>query len=95
MRQNKDNDIVRLSMAIREDELIDPANYNNGEVRFLHAQESPEKTFYTFKSFFKYADVIVDGRFVDELKDLSLRFRGSSNQRIWRKNENNEWKIEE
>lgn len=27
-------------------------------------------------------DVIVDGEFVEELKDISLRFRGSSNQRI-------------
>lgn len=27
-------------------------------------------------------DVVVDGRFVEELKDLKLKYRGSSNQRI-------------
>lgn len=27
-------------------------------------------------------DVLVDGRFVEELKDISLRFRGSRNQRL-------------
>ena len=27
-------------------------------------------------------DVLVDGRFVEELKDISLRFRGSYNQRL-------------
>ncbi len=28
------------------------------------------------------ADVLVDGRYVEELKDISLLFRGSSNQRL-------------
>ena len=30
----------------------------------------------------KYVDVIVDGKFIEELKDPNLRFRGSSNQRL-------------
>ena len=34
------------------------------------------------KELISYIDVIVDGKFVEELKDLSIRFRGSSNQRI-------------
>ena len=29
-----------------------------------------------------YVDVLVDGKFVEALKDISLQFRGSSNQRI-------------
>lgn len=29
-----------------------------------------------------YLDVLVDGEFVEELRDISLQFRGSSNQRI-------------
>lgn len=33
------------------------------------------------------ADVLVDGRYVDELRDISLRFRGSRNQRILDLNE--------
>lgn len=41
-----------------------------------------------------YCDVIVDGRFEKDKRDLTLKFRGSSNQRIWR-NTGAEWIIEE
>jgi len=34
------------------------------------------------REYISYLDVLVDGPFVQEKKDLSLRFRGSSNQRI-------------
>lgn len=40
----------------------------------------PSKTIY--QRLARYVDVIVDGAFVEELKDPNLRFRGSSNQRI-------------
>ena len=34
------------------------------------------------KELFSYIDVLVDGKYVEELKSLNLKFRGSSNQRI-------------
>lgn len=34
------------------------------------------------KEFMSYIDVLVDGPFVESLKDWSLHFRGSSNQRL-------------
>ena len=36
----------------------------------------------TLREIMKYTDVLVDGAYVDELRDISLPFRGSSNQRI-------------
>ena len=52
----------------------------------------PEKTIWIFTGYkyedlkdleiMDYIDVLVDGPFVESLKDISLRFRGSSNQRI-------------
>ena len=34
------------------------------------------------KEIMDYIDILVDGRFVDDLKDITLKYRGSSNQRI-------------
>lgn len=38
-----------------------------------------------------YIDMIIDGQFVNELKDIRLQWRGSSNQRIFRKNKLNKF----
>jgi len=55
-------------------------------------KECPEKDIWMYTGFYyekikneeilKYIDILVDGQFVDSLKDLTLKFRGSSNQRI-------------
>ena len=39
----------------------------------------------SMKDILKYVDVLVDGPFIEEQKDLSIPFRGSRNQRILKK----------
>lgn len=43
------------------------------------------------KDVLNYADFIIDGLFKEKLKDLSLEFRGSSNQRVWEKGTDGIW----
>lgn len=40
----------------------------------------------------QYVDYVIDGKYVENLKDVSLLYRGSSNQNVWKK-ENEEWHI--
>lgn len=40
----------------------------------------------THDAFLKNADVIVDGPYIDKLRDTSLHWIGSSNQHVWRRN---------
>lgn len=39
-------------------------------------------------------DVLIDGPFIENEKDLNLKLRGSKNQRVWRRT-NNVWEIKE
>ena len=60
-------------------------------VRFVKTQ-LPKKTIWLYSGYryedfadheiMRYLDVMVDGRFVEEKKNLSIAFRGSDNQRI-------------
>ena len=46
--------------------------------RLLEMSESDEH----IKRLLELTDLLIDGPFVSELKDLTLQFRGSSNQRL-------------
>ena len=35
-----------------------------------------------YEGIFQYIDILIDGRYIDDLRDYKLKFRGSSNQRI-------------
>ena len=52
--------------CVLETELLAPSRWRTGDT----------------DEFLSFVDVLVDGPFVEELKDRSLKFRGSSNQRI-------------
>lgn len=54
---------------------------------YVYENLSPEQ-----KKVADMVDVLVDGPFVDELKDLTLKFRGSSNQRLL-KNVNGKFEV--
>lgn len=55
---------------------------NTGKRIWLYTGHTVNVNKTIYKSLAKYVDVVVDGLFVEELKDSSLLFRGSSNQRI-------------
>ena len=64
--------------CVLESDLLPTKQSNDQTIK-----QSPWRTEVT-DEFLSYVDVLVDGPFVEELKDISLQFRGSSNQRILR-----------
>jgi anaerobic ribonucleoside-triphosphate reductase activating protein len=56
---------------------------------FLYIENSPRNP--KFSDVLEYVDYVIDGEFKEELKDLNLLYRGSSNQNIWKKDSNGVW----
>lgn len=70
-------DILRIVTAFRE-------RFKDSKTIWIwtgHIYEDIIKQEY-IKSILKLSDILIDGPFVESLKDLSLQFRGSKNQRI-------------
>lgn len=74
----------------------DPLHVKNRDevgalIKEIH-ERFPDKTIWVYTGYqweevkdlpyMKYVDVLVDGKFVEELKDLNLHWKGSSNQKV-------------
>lgn len=81
-------------LSILGGEPMHPVNIE-GTTRLAKAfkENYPEKTLWAWtgykfdeylkdKEIVKYLDVLIDGQYVDELHDFTLKWRGSSNQRV-------------
>lgn len=75
MEQTMDNDLVNLLKRIKEETNKNIWIYSG--YTFEEIIKDQKKV-----DILKECDVLVDGKFIQELKDFRLRFRGSSNQRI-------------
>lgn len=60
----------------------DLLKYEQEENKKFSCQIVNDKVVTSSKPILRYIDVLVDGPFIEEQKDLSLKFRGSANQRI-------------
>ena len=86
------NDYI-TGLSLLGGEPLDPNNVEHvTHLCHIFKRYFPNKTIWCYTGYewenvkqlhiLKYIDVLVDGKFVEELKDPRLRFRGSSNQRI-------------
>ena len=55
--------------------------YKNKKI-WLYTGAEFEKIKDEYIDVLKYVDIVVDDKYIDELRDIKLKFRGSSNQRI-------------
>ena len=84
-----------IGLSILGGEPLHPRNVNSIHDLILKVRSAlPKKTIWLWSGFtyeklndeqlscVKDVDVLVDGQFIDELKDFKLKYRGSSNQRV-------------
>lgn len=64
------NKKIWLYTGFKYEDIINPKNCKLNEVQLLR------------QSIVKLCDVLVDGQYIDELRDITLTYRGSSNQRV-------------
>lgn len=76
--------------------LIKRARYQNPNIKvYLWTGRSLDTMARPYKRFCQFhIDYIIDGPFIQSEKDITLKMRGSKNQHIYRK-ENDEWIMEE
>lgn len=83
-----------VGLSILGGEPLHPKNINGtGKLARAFKEKYPDKTVWVWTGFLydrdlvghptlNYVDVLVDGQFVQDLLDLRLQWRGSSNQRV-------------
>ena len=86
---------INKTVPMKAAKNVEPEEWNREELtEFLKEikKNYPEKTIWLYTGYLwddvqdleliQYLDVLVDGRFVEELKDNSLPWKGSANQRV-------------
>lgn len=72
--QNRD-EVISLAKTIKE-------RFPNKKIWVFSGYKLEEILNSKAQDILLYTDVLVDGRYIDKLRDISLAFKGSSNQRI-------------
>lgn len=75
MQQTKDKDLLHLLQRIKKETNHSIWIYSG--YTFEEILKDPKR-----REILVLCDVLVDGRFIEALEDITLKFRGSSNQRI-------------